>query len=132
METIDLRKRWLISLWPVYIKAFQDGTKLYEIRTRVPSELRHGDIIYAAETGSMGVVRISFEVEEILFMKPSDAWGRFCRALGIDKRSFEAYTAGRNEIVLIRVKNVKKNPSLMTVKDLGLRKAPMWFAKCRN
>lgn len=132
MAKISLEKDWVISLKSQYVEAFKKGDKKYEIRTRVPNELRPLDRLFVVQSNSGGKIVLKLVVEAILFFSPENAWGRFNKTLGISKKEFEKYTNNRKEIVLLRISEIKEMPKNMTILNLGLKKAPMWFQQIKK
>lgn len=128
MECKDFNKDWAITLKPQYITAIKNGSKKYEIRTKIPNDLRRLDTLFIVKSASGGKVVASIEIDAVLFLSPADAWGRFNHALGISKDAFDEYTKDREEIILIRLGDLEEMPEDMTIDDLGLKKAPQWFA----
>lgn len=131
MTPVSLVKDWVITLKPQYVEAFKNGTKKYEIRTRVPNDLRPSDRLFVIQSASGGKVVLCLVVDAIFNLFPVDAWGRFNRALGISKEAFDEYTKGRERIVLLRISNIEEMPDDMKIYDLGLKKAPLWFKRIR-
>lgn len=131
MAQVSLVKDWVITLKPQYVEAFRNGSKKYEIRTRVPNDLRPSDRLFVVQSASGGKIVLCLVVDAILYSTPTNAWGRFNRALGISKEAFDEYTKGRKEIVLLRISNIEEMPEDMTFYDLGLGKAPLWFQRIK-
>ena len=132
MEFANLRKKWAISLKPEYVEAFRNGTKKYEVRSKEPISLCPHDSIYVVQSGSGGKVVLRLEVGRILQFSPDTAWRCYSNELGISKEDFDDYTKGREKIALLRIDRVENMPENMTIKDLGLNKAPQWFQQIKK
>lgn len=129
---VDLTKKWAISLKPEYVEAFKNGSKKYEIRTKIPIDLRPQDKLFVVQSGSGGRVVLSLTVDKILSLSPENSWRRYNDELGITKKAFEKYTKGRKTVILLHVGLVIVMPSFITCKDLGIKKAPLWFEQIKK
>lgn len=123
----DVRKKWVITLKPEYVEAFKKGNKEYEIRTKKPNGLCPQDHLFVVQSGSGGKLVLRLEVDRILLLSPGTAWRRYKDKLGITKEAFDEYTKGRKSVELLHVSSVKVLPDWMTIRYIGLTKAPQWF-----
>lgn len=131
MEFKEFYKNWAITLKPQLITAIKNGSKKYEIRTRKPNDLRPLDTLFIVQSASGGKVVGSVKVEAIFSFRTEYAWRCFNSALDISKEAFDEYAKGKEEIVLIRIGKFEEVPEKMTIDDLGLKKAPQWFARVK-
>lgn len=124
-----LSKNWAITLKPQYVEEFKKGTKRYEIRRRVPTNLWPGDRLYVVQSNTGGKVVLRMRVESVMLVSPDCAWNIFGHALGISENAFYEYTIGRNKIALIRIGEVESMSRDVKCTQLGIKKAPQWFAE---
>lgn len=132
METTLSGNKWVISLKPRYIKAFKEGTKQFEIRTRVPNALQPGDVLYVAESGSGGQVKLWLRVERRLFTEKTMAWLFYHNKLGVSLEEYCSYTEGRGMVYFLKISEVGVMPEGVSVNEFGLGRPPTWFAKVKE
>lgn len=123
---------WLITIKEPYLHRIVDGTKLYEIRTRVPSSLKRGDTIFVVQSGSSGKIVISFDVAGIYRYTPSFIWAAYWRGLGIKLLDYQSYTRDRRYVYMIEVQNVRKFDNCPNICDISMKRAPQWFTRINN
>ena len=123
---------WLITIKEPYVRRIKEGTKLYEIRTRLPNSLKPGDTIFVVRSASRGEVVLSFSVAGIYRESPSYAWSAHWRVLGITLSDFLTYTRDRRFVNLIEIQNVRKMDNCPNIRDISMKRAPQWFTKIND
>lgn len=121
--------QFICSIQHPYTEYILHCHKLYEIRTRIPKDMKTGDRIYVVESGSHGKIRLHFLVGKIIEIEPKLAWRRYEFELGISYENFKKYTDGKDKIFLIEITNVRNLNFYCNVSDLGYKRAPNWFYK---
>lgn len=122
---------WIITIKEKYIKKILNGTKLYEVRTKIPKELRMDDRIFVCEPKTSGKVVAMFEVSGIYSYAKFGAWGLHRFWMGIEEKEYFKYVQNKSIVHLIKVKNVKSIEKPHYITEFGLKKAPQWFAKVK-
>lgn len=120
--------RWLLAIKPEYICKIANGTKGYELRTRVPSTLQPGDTIFCVESGSDGRVVLSFVITTISRYSPQMAWAKYWRYFGIDLIKYQEYTEGKRYINLIGIQQVRIMKASANIHEIGIKRTPQWFS----
>ena len=120
--------RWLLTIKPEFLHKIANGTKVYEIRTRVPPTLRPSDTIFCVESGADGKVLLSFVVTTISRYSPQMAWAKYWRYFGIDLIKYQAYTEGKRYVNLIGIQQVRLMRASANIHEIGMKRAPQWFS----
>lgn len=120
---------WIVTIKKEYVDKIINGTKLYEVRKKVPSELRPNDVVYICEGKSGGKVVAKFKVEAISKYGKFGAWIMKSRYLGIKKEDYYKYLHGQPCVLLIRIKCLVEIKDELNVTMLGVKRAPQWFAR---
>jgi adenylate kinase len=95
----------LISIHPVHIENIVRGIKRFELRRRIPTDVKRV-VIYATAPESR-IVAVA-DVEDILAGTPSSLWERVCGAAGVDQNFFQHYFRGTNQAFALRIGRIRK------------------------
>lgn len=120
---------FLITLEKKYCDLIRANLKLAELRTRIPLDLRSGDIIYVCEKGSHGKVTLKIEVDHIESRTPGDMFSRYSSLLCINIINYYLYVGHHkfvHAIFFARVQSLNCH-----INDFGLDRAPQWFARLK-
>lgn len=123
--------QFICSIQYPYTERILHHHKLYEIRTKIPKDMKTGDRIFVVESNSHGKIRFHFLVGDIIEIEPRLAWSRYHFLLGIPYNKFMKYVEGRDKIFLIEITNLSNTFYHFSVSDLGFKRAPNWFYKWR-
>ena len=118
---------WAIALHPEYVKAFREGRKGIEVRTRIPRGLLSGDKLVVVETGSNGRVPIILRVDRIVKMSPAVLWQRYEPWMAIKAEDYEAYTKGKGQVVGLICNTIYWSKEGWRAEDFGINSTPQWF-----
>lgn len=105
-------KPLLLSLKPCYANLIFRGHKETELRRRINQFIRDWDVfIYVSSP--VRQLRGGFRVGRVWHGPPEDVWKRVSRSVGVDKKDFDAYYAGRNIAYALKITGVweYKNPA---------------------
>lgn len=120
---------YAITVKPQFVAAMMYGDKRCEIRTRVPKGLGGGDEIYVIEAGTGGKVMLHLLVEAVWSGEPDYMFKVLGYKMAISREDYDKYVAGREVVYIITFIVIQEGWPLMGMADLGLKKAPQWFAK---
>lgn len=123
---------WLITIKEPYVRRIIEGTKLYEIRTKVPNSLKHGDTIFVVQSASLGKIVFSFDVAGIYRENPAYIWAAHWRFLGVKLLDFQSYVRDRRYVYMIKIQNVRKFNNCPNIHEISMKKAPQWFTKIND
>lgn len=123
--------QFICSIQFPYTEYIIQGHKIYEIRTKIPKNLKTGDRIYVVESGTHGKILFHFLVGKILMIDPELAWARYNFQLGISLEKFRQYVNGKDKIFLIEITSISNTFHHFNVADLGFKRAPNWFYKLK-
>lgn len=123
--------QFICSIKYPYTKYILQHHKLYEIRTKIPKDMKTGDRIFVVESGSHGQIPFHFLVGNIIEIEPKLAWQRYHLLLGIPIEDFKLYVDGKDKIYLIEITNLYNLYYCLSVSDFGFSRAPNWFYKWR-
>lgn len=115
-----------MSIKPKYAAQIYDGTKLYEIRKRVPLRLSFGDTIFFYESGT-GVITGKAIVDNIISGTPDFLYSKFQNKLGIGYDAYQKYVGDAEIVYYIQLVNATRFSTPLTLQDLGLQRAPQSF-----
>lgn len=120
---------YAITVKSQYVAAIRSREKCCEIRTRVPRCLKQGDTIYVIEAGTGGDVMLRLRVTAVWCDKPDIVFRIYGHDAAISRADYDAYVAKREVVYVIDFFIEDEGWPLMTLADLGLKKAPQWFTK---
>ena len=120
---------WCISLKQKYANAILEERKTIEIRTRVPKNLCKDDLIFVCISGSHGMIPFSFRVRRKMLRGTNFAWHAYNDLMGISIDDYERYTAGRDLIWLIEIKDLQVYDQPLNISELNIKRAPLWFTR---
>lgn len=123
---------WIITIKEEYIEKILNGTKRYEVRTRIPKELEIDDRIFVCKPKTQGKIVAMFEVTCVYRLGKIGAWELKKWWLGMSEKEYFEYVFAKDIVYLIKVKNAKSIEKPIYVKELGIKKAPQWFAKVKR
>lgn len=121
----------MISLHQQFVKSFLAGEKHIELRTRVPKELRQGDTVLVAQSGSHNQVVMQMTVESVIELSPEEMFREHYKSIRLDYPAYDAYTQGRKLVYGIRMIDVTKIGGVRHTYDYGIARAPQWFRKVK-
>lgn len=112
----------LISIYPKYANAILAGSKQVEFRkVRFKKSISH--LVLYSTSPVKAIVGFA-EVEDIVAGSPGDLWHEYAHAGHIHKLDFDRYFSGKKTGWAIKVRNAKKIPSGLGLKELGLKITP--------
>lgn len=126
------RNYWMITLHKEYVQLFIDKKKNVELRTRIPKNIKQGDIIIAAMAGSQRRVVFWMEVISIIKLPPGEMFRRYNQCTQLNYYKYFNYTKGHDYVYGIKVSNVTSFDKEMHTYDFGIKSAPQWFSKPRQ
>lgn len=119
---------YIISIKHLYAERIYNGTKKYEIRTRIPNLQRY-DGIYIYEPKPVALITGVFCVTNILKLTPQAAWDTKEHVLGITKNDFFDYCKSKEFIYLLDTDTLIKFKQPRPLSFFDLNHAPQWFVK---
>lgn len=120
----------LMSIKPKYAAQIYDGTKVYEIRKRIPTHLSLWDNIFFYESGT-GMVTGSAKVAYIISGTPAFLYSQYHNKLGIGYDDYEKYVGKATDVYYIALVDATKFITPLTLHDLDIRRAPQSFCYLR-
>lgn len=130
-----MRRQWAITIKHPFVEKIVSGVKAYEIRTRIPCDLKAGDKVFVVQAASGGKIVLSFTVRSIVEGNPERLWECFNKDLGVVANEFFLYTRYREIVYLIEMESIERLSPPWTLEDLGLSWVPQWFTSvkvCEN
>ena len=121
---------YIISIKHLYAERIYNGTKKYEIRTRIPT-LQQYDGIYIYEPKPIALITGVIFITKILKLTPEVAWDTKAHVLGITKDNFDKYCKSKEFIYLIECDYVVKFNKPEPLSYFGFIHAPQWFVKIK-
>ena len=95
----------LFSLKPCYADLVFERLKEAELRRRITSYMENRDV-YIYVSSPIRQLRGGFRVGKVWSGSPEDVWNKVSEFVGIDKRDFDAYYAGRTIAYALEITNV--------------------------
>ena len=123
---------WMITLHKGFVKSFLAGEKDIELRTRVPKELRPGDIIVVAQSGKHNKVVMRMSVMSVIKMGPGEMFRLYWKGIQLNYLAYDEYTRKHEWAYGIRTYNVVKFDEELHTSDFGINKAPQWFREVKK
>lgn len=123
---------WMISLKEEFANAIVEHRKFVELRTRVPSSIEVGDYVFACVAGSGGMVKLGFQVCEIIASRPSWVWSKYGNELAIDREAFDLYVEGRSIVYGLRWGYIVYRERPWWLEEFGLLHSPRWFSRVNH
>lgn len=120
---------WIITIKREYLDRISSGEKRVEFRRRLPRELKRGDRVFCVGSGSGGHIFLAFHVEGVVRCGVDTMWSRYWHCGGISKSDFFDYFYGQDYAYAMRIAHVIRMDGSLNVRQLGLSRAPQWFAK---
>ena len=118
---------WMITLHKGFVKSFLAGEKDIELRTRVPKELRPGDIVLVVQAGTHNKVVMRMSVMSVIKLSPAEMFRTHYKGIQLNYLAYHDYTKGHEWVYGIRVYDVKKMEGELHTSDFGIKTAPQWF-----
>lgn len=115
----------ILSIHPQYAKLIENGAKIYEIRTRKVN-LNKGTRIWIYKTLPEACINSYVELDDIILISPQSAWKKYKTEMCISEEKFNTYVKNKNQICLLKLKNVKKTNKKITLEELR-KKIPPFF-----
>ena len=109
----------LLSLHPRFAQAILDGTKTIDLRRRVVRASPGTPLLLYASSPMMAVVGTA-RLQRAEVCEADVAWSNHAHALGLDRREFDDYLAGRSACLLL-LDDVCALGQPMSLKELGGR-----------
>lgn len=121
---------YVLALHERFLNALIEGRKKFEIRTRIPSDIRKGDWLFLVQTGTHGKIQSAARIKRIYANNPAILWAEHQQELGITLEEYQDYTKGREQIYLLEFDQITDaRSSRDTIKKLGLKRTPQWFQR---
>jgi adenylate kinase len=95
----------LLSIHPAHVKNILCGIKRFELRRRIPTDIKR-IVIYATAPESR-IVAIA-DVESILSDEPTALWEKVCGAAGVEHDFFQHYFRGCEQAFALRIGRIQK------------------------
>lgn len=125
----------ILSIHPQYAKLIEGGAKIYEIRTRKVN-LSKGTRIWIYKTLPEACISSCVELDDVILISPQLAWKKYKTEMCISEENFNAYVKNKNQICLLKLKNVKKTNKKITLEELRKKIPPFFppqfFKKLKN
>ena len=115
----------ILSIHPQYAQLIENGSKIYEIRTR-KANIAKGTRIWIYKTLPVATISSYAELDDILVLTPEIAWGKYANDMCIPQKLFNEYVKDKKEIYLLRIKNVKKTKKNITLEELRKKIPPFY------
>lgn len=120
----------LISIKPKYAAQIYNGSKLYEIRKRIPKHLSLWDNIFFYESGT-GLITGSAKVASIISGTPARLYSQYQSLLGIEYDAYKKYVGNAINVYYIGLDDAKRFGFPLTLQDFHLKRAPQSFCYLR-
>lgn len=124
---------FVLAIHKAYLDAIIDGRKKFEIRTRIPRDLKKGDWLFLVETKTNGKIQSAAKVKDIHKGRPEDLWREHQQHLDVTSREWTDYTRDRTIVYLIEFETITdvrtKNHKHNYITYLGLNRTPQWFQR---
>jgi adenylate kinase len=111
----------LISIHPAHIENIMRGIKRFELRRRIPADVKRV-VIYATAPESR-IVAVA-DVEDILTGTPSSLWDKVCGAAGVEHDFFKHYFLGTDQAFALRIGRIRKLARKIELTHSQLRISP--------
>lgn len=119
----------MITIHKEWVKSILDGKKSIELRTRIPKELQHNDVILVAQSETHNRVALAMMVHSIIKLHPDEMFDKYWREIQVNNLAYKDYTKDREWVYGIKIYNVVKLRKELHTDDFGINKAPQWFRK---
>ncbi len=106
----------LLSIKPEFAKKIFDGSKRFEFRKSIFKNKNVNKIIVYASAPVQKVIG-EFDIEEIIEENPSTLWLKTQEYSGISKEFFDQYFNVRDKGYAIKISNIRKYDSPLTLQD---------------
>ena len=110
----------ILSIHPQYAKLIENGSKIYEIRTR-KANISKGTRIWIYKTLPVATINSYAELDDILVLAPEIAWRKYAKDMCISQKAFNQYVKDKKEIYL-----VKKTKNHITLYELRKKIPPFY------
>ena len=119
-------RKILLSIKPKYVDAIITGTKTVEYRTRIRKDTEVTTaLIY--RTGDLKKVVAEFTIGGIIEGTPEQVWAQTKEMGGIEEKDYFRYFANNDRAYAYRICNLTVYPEPVSLRSLGVDKAPMSF-----
>ena len=115
----------ILSIHPQYAKLIENGSKIYEVRTR-KANITKGTRIWIYKTLPVATISSYAELDDILVLAPEIAWKKYAKDMCISQKAFNQYIKDKKEIYLLRIKNVNKTKKHITLDELRKKIPPFY------
>ncbi len=115
----------ILSIHPKYAQLIEEGSKIYEIRTR-KANISKGTIIWIYKTLPIASIDSYAELEDILILSPQVAWNKYAQEMCIPKKLFDEYVKNKEAIYLLKLKNVKRTKRSISLYELREKIPPFY------
>lgn len=120
-ELIRATRGMVLSVRPIYSSKIFEGKKTVELRRRFPTSTPSGTIAYIYSTSPIRAVVGSTEIESVNKLPVAEIWKKFGKMTQISKAAFEAYFAGLEEGVALKISNSRAFSRWANVSELRER-----------
>ena len=97
-----------------------------EVRTRIPTTLKVGDVVYCVQTGTHGDVKLCFSVAGVIRMEPELMWDRYWDRIQYNYLAYSEYLKNRKWAYGIEISNVLQTNAMQASRP------PQWFTKLQT
>jgi adenylate kinase len=111
----------LLSIHPTHVENIVRGIKRFELRRRIPTDVKRV-VIYATAPESR-IVAVA-DVEDILTGTPSSLWEKVCGAAGVEHNFFQHYFRNTNQAFALRIGRIRKLARKIELTHSRLRISP--------
>jgi predicted transcriptional regulator len=92
----------VLSIRPVYVDMFRDGSKRFEYRRRRPA-VESGDTVLIYETAPVSRIVATALIGAVYDGLPSAVWNATCHSGGVDRAAFDRYFDACSRAVAIEM-----------------------------
>jgi predicted transcriptional regulator len=122
----------LVSIKPRHVDNIMQGKKSVELRVK-PISLPPGSRLWVYTTLPVGRIDMSAQVDFVKSLPPEEIWTKYGKEICISKLDFDLYTAGRDLVTAIGLKDITildQGVCLPLIRmRLGKFQPPQFFSK---
>jgi len=111
----------ILSIHPSHVDNILRGIKRFELRRRVPTDVKR-IVIY--ETAPKGRIVAVADIEEIISDSPSILWEKVCGASGVTYDFYQKYFYGAHEAFALRIGHIYSLARTIALTHPKLRLSP--------
>jgi len=111
----------ILSIHPSHVDNILQGVKRFELRRRIPTDVKR-IVIYA--TAPKARIAAVADVEEVISDSPSILWGKVCEAAGITHDFYQNYFSGVQKAFALRIGRIYSLTGIITLTHPKLQLSP--------